>query len=167
MSAFIVSKTHIDALVTAGIVMARGACGPMRWYWPALTDDDRKDAYERGEPWGRRAVELMTERQHELRQETAGRVGAMLWAENRRSVNHRYDEDEWEQPYEFSHLPGTPDPVIVLDAIACYEYQSCEHPEWPASEAFEFCRVLRELAIGALPRRERRWEIDDPRVFVS
>ena len=28
-------------------------------------------------------------------------------------------------------------------AIDGYSYQSCEHAEWPSSEAYQFCRALR------------------------
>lgn len=166
MSAFVVDKTHIDALVTAGLSGPR-RYGDMRWLWPELSAEDERDAYEAGQPWGPRAVELAQERTHFLTDETAGRVGAMLWAENRASVNHRYDEDEWEPPYEFKRLGGTVDPVIVLKAIACYEYQSCEHPDWERSEAHTFVRALEAKMIRSLPGYDDApgWDITDRYVF--
>lgn len=167
MSAFIVDKVHIDALVTAGLILPR-PYGPMHWIWPELTEEDQRDAYQRGEPWGPRAIQLIKERTHELTHETTGRVGAMLLAENASSTNHRYDEEKWEQPYTFTELRGHPDPVIVLSALRCYEYQSCEHPGWPKSEAYAFCRNLQAVAIRNLPGMDSApWEITDPNVFLT
>jgi len=168
MSAYVVDKTHVDVLVTAGLSGPR-SYGPLSWMWPALTPEDERDAYQAGEPWGPRAIELAQERRRELTDDTAGRVGAMLWAENRRSVNHRYAEDEWEEPYTFRRLPGQVDPVLVLKAINCYEYQSCEHPEWMRSEAHEFCQVLRDKMVRQLPGYDDApgWDVSDPQVFVK
>ena len=46
---------------------------------------------------------------------------------------------------------GTFDPVKILAAINCYEYQACEHPEWKTSEARDFCEALRDRMIRMLP----------------
>lgn len=132
MSAFMVSKRHIDYLITAGLDFANGY-GPLRW-----GKDHRR----------------------ELTRETASETGAILWAENRASVNYRYDENKAANPYEYSRYPGRIDPVQVLKAISCLEYQSCEHPEWEASEAKSFCEALRRRTIGFLPGFEdAAWEI--------
>jgi hypothetical protein len=138
MSAYVVDKTHIDALLTAGLTNP-----------PA--------AYYHGD------------QRHEITHQTAGTIGAMLWAENVRSVNYRYQEDEWEQVYELTELDGTIKPLIVLKAISCYEHQSCEHPEWEQSEAHAFCRALQDRMIGQLPGYDDApgWEISDPRVFFT
>ena len=169
MSAFEVSELHIHALLTAGLHNHRTGYGqsvsPLRWFAPSTeTEGD----HERGEPWGPAMIEHYKQRQRELTPETAGQVGAMLMAENRRSVNHRYDETQEEAPYVFEKLPGRPDPIIVLKAISCYEYQSCEHPEWEESEAHAFCEALRHRMIAALPGYDDAdaWEITDSRVFL-
>lgn len=144
MSAFVVSKEHIDALVTAGLEFGR-PYGPMRWYW--------------GNP----------ARSNELRAETAGQVGAMLWAENQRSVNFRYTEDEIEEPYQFERMPGTPiPPVIVLKALQCFEYQACESDDWRETEAYAFCQALRKRAISRLGGYDAApWEISGRDVFLT
>lgn len=152
MSAFIVDVDHIDALITAGLAFGRDL-DPVTWYHPAITDD----------------LTDLADRTHRLTPETAGRVGAMLLAENARSVNHRYDTDEWEEPYVYHAVPGEPDPVVVLKAIRCLEYQSCEHPEWPESEAFAFCDALRHKAIAHLPGWHSlsiAWPIQDRQIFL-
>src|SRR5262249_54372168 len=110
---------------------------------------------------------LGRQRRRELTRQTVGRVGAMLLAENRRSVDHRYNEQEWEQPYLFTELPGRPDPVVVLKPVACYRYQSCEHPDWRTSDAAAFCDALQDRATRCLPGYATApWEIDDTQVFT-
>lgn len=91
----------------------------------------------------------------------------MLLAENTRSVNHRNDEDDWEPVYLFHPLPGTPDPLVVLKAIACLEYQSCEHDGWLDSEARVFCQALRQVTITKLPGYHDvdGWPIETRAVF--
>jgi len=142
MSAFAVSNAHIDALLTAGL--DQGTHGYFRWYWPELTAEEEAE-----------------EHLHELRIETANQVGAMLVAEYYRSVNHRYHEDNEPEPYVYARCRQRLAPVALLKAVDCYEYQSCEHPEWKRSQARAFCQALR----GALVRDLRgyaqaRWHID-------
>ena len=166
MSAFIVSDTHIDALITAGLILPRPH-GPMRWLWPEITVREVADATRAGTAFPQHSVQLVEGRSHELYQDNATDVGAMLAAANRDSVNFRYAEDEIEAAYRFRPLAGTPDPLVVLKAIACYEYQSCEHPEWRASQARQFCDALKEVCIHRLAGYdEAPWTISDRQVFL-
>ncbi len=143
MSAYVVSKTHIDAMVTAGIRLRRPD-RPLSWW---VASDGKRNT---------------------LDYLTAERVGAMLWAENVASFNHRYSEEEWEEVYQFELLPGTPDPVAVLKAVQCYEYQSCEHGEWRDSEAKAFCEALTHAAIKALRGYDAAaWEINSRDAFTG
>lgn len=174
MSAFMVSTDHIDALLTAGMSGVR-RYGPLRWMVPAPVNEH---AYQAGEPWGPEASQEYEQRRRELTEETAGQVGAMLLAENRRSVDHRYAEEEIEEPYlyhryprnvsraelraqhEAGTLPRPLAPVDILKMIECYEYQSCEHPEWETSEAHAFCQALRMDQISKLEGYEDApWDI--------
>jgi len=86
----------------------------------------------------------------------------MLLRENHRSVQHRYDEGPkavLADPYAFKRYRGKLDPIQVLKAVSCLEYQSCEGPEWGRSEAFAFLRTLEGWAIHALPGyEEAEWE---------
>jgi hypothetical protein len=165
MSAWELPKVHIDAMLTAGLAYQQ--LGPVQWFWPPIREEE--GVCERGQPWGPECVRLAQERKRQLTPKTAGHVGAMLLAENRRSVNHRYDEEEIEEPYTFDLLPGRVDPVVVLKAIQCYEYQTCEHPEWESSEAKEFCDALRGRMIHNLPGYDRGpgWPITSPSVFLN
>jgi hypothetical protein len=79
----------------------------------------------------------------------------MLLAENFRSVNHRYaEEGEPAGMYEYREPKVGPigyNPVQVLKAIHCLEYQSCEHPEWETSEARAFLKALEARTIRKIP----------------
>lgn len=125
---------------------------PLHWQRRDFTEEEKREVYRPGVPWGPGWVRLHLSLRETLTPETAGRVGAMLLAENQRSVDHLYDEEEWETPYLFQHLSWRPDPVAVLRAIAGYRVQASEHPEWPDSEATRFCAALQTTAISSLPR---------------
>lgn len=133
MSAYMVSKETVDGLVLAGLI-ASGGGTPLVWI-------------EGLGPDGSVSVTGLVP-------DTASRTGAMLWAENRASVNARYSENEMEDFYTFDVLPDkifSPDPVKVLKLLAHYEYQACESREWGLSEAYRFTEALRAAAIAALP----------------
>jgi hypothetical protein len=38
----------------------------------------------------------------------------------------------------------------VLNWVRCYEYQSCESPDWTATFAHQFCEALRRALVGRL-----------------
>jgi len=148
MSAFEVDNTHIDALLTAGMHRAYTNYGPLGWM--------EGPAY--GAPNGHRV---------ELTRETADRMGAILLAENQRSVNHRYSKDDLEEIYTFKRLEGYPHPLVILRALQCYEYQACETDDWEDSEAYRFCAALRSAAIRILTNDVDTWEIVDRNEFVK
>lgn len=126
MSASVVSKQHIDAIIT-GALPRRGDTGWIRWSDPVETG-----------------------RTHVLNLDTADRAGSLLWQENRISVNHRYnDGDEIDPIYTFRRVRYSP--VAVLKLIDSYEYQSCEHPAWEQSQAMRLCYQLRKQVISNLP----------------
>jgi hypothetical protein len=104
LSAHLVSTSHIHALVAAGVWKGRRGESPL----PTLRRCSQPDLSYRA-PEGCQLVA-----------ETAGGVGAMLWAENRLSVDYKCGEDEWEPAYVFEQLPGEVDPLMVLKAINCY-----------------------------------------------
>ena len=154
MSAFVVSETHIDYMIRAALRLHYNH-SPMSWIWNA---DRATGNYERETlPRGDHAAEL--------------RVGQMLWDTNRESVNYRYD-DATEGP-EYTGRPAASmqaleiESVQALKAIACYEYQSCEHDEWEGSEARAFCVALRRRAIDALPGYDdAAWDIPETRTHT-
>ena len=139
MSAFLVSRAHIDAMVSAAHALEPARfqreslddLGAMLWrenmrslealYGGGAPDEDAVEGYA----WSRT---------------TPGRYGVMALQEI----------------------------VRVLKAIDCYEYQSCEHGDWRTSEAREFCRMLRNSLISRLPGYDAApWGIEDEDVEVA
>lgn len=161
MSAFMVPVEHVRAMINAGL-RTEGE-GPLSWSIRPLTQDERSRAYEPGAAWGPEMHALVSKTRRELTRETAGAVGAMLLAQNRRSVNYRYAESDIEEPY--THAPSSPrEPVELLKAISCYEYQACETPDWEDTEAARFCQALRAHLIRQLPGYDEgdSWPIQEP-----
>lgn len=144
MSAFIVSKCHIDALITLG----------MRRAWPhapALSWSRIFDKYESSST-------------RHLNSETQDDTGQMLVDCCVASVAYRYQvagaryheqlpgpiDNYYVKPYHWQPVHITPTAVQGLKLIHCYEYQSCEHPEWKESEGRSFCKSLEHNLIGCL-----------------
>lgn len=125
MSAWIVSKDHIDLLVSEGL-RRRITCildqnvHPFREVF--LTEDNRDE------------------------------FGQMLWDENRESVDFRYQEHTEPDTYTFEWVNRVPSRVL-MNAIHSYEYQSCEHNDWKTSASCYFVTqlmddLLRECVTG-------------------
>jgi hypothetical protein len=150
MSASIVSALHVNLMVYAGLSLATHG-QRLRWFSRRLNDQEKAAAHEVGSWTGPGTAEVCGQLMRELTPDSAGRVGAVLLAENARSVNHRYAADDWESVFEYTPMSGRLDPLHVLGALGYYEYQSCEHPDWDDSEAQAYCTVLRHLAISKLP----------------
>ena len=137
MSAYMVSAEHVRAMLNAGL--AQAGDDPLTWQ---VSDN----------PYTERT----------LNRATAEAVGAMLLAQNRRSVDYRYDADELEELYTHG-FSSERSPVEILKAIACYEYQASEAPDWDESETRAFCQALRLAMIRRLPGYdEADWGIDTP-----
>ena len=143
MSAYIVSNAHIDALITFGLQDRHGG-HELRWFH----EGDGPD------PW------------HTLELGNASEVGRMLLLENHRSVAYRYSEPVELVTYEYVRAGwavGRIDPVKILGALYCFEYQSCECDDWKQSEAFAFCDALRHRAIHKLPGYDAGpWDVHGP-----
>ena len=143
MSAFVVDKAHINAMIDAGLMVRYR---PMHWY-----------------PEGKEGSSSLTEI-------NASEVGQMLLEECIKSVGYRYEDSEVTNlpgrsdaeyiiPFQYKRFANPPTPVEILKIISCYEYQSCEHPGWKTSEAYTFCRALRHSTIDRLPGYdEAPWE---------
>lgn len=144
MSAYVVDKAHINAMVQFGLLHIPQYHGPLSWRYNGMA--------------------------RYLTRETSNTVGQMLLDENIQSVRYRYQDSaitdlpgrtdaEYLLPFEAYPIYNLPTSVEALKLIACYEYQSCEHPEWPTSEAFAFCEALRDQAINTLEGYdEAPWE---------
>ena len=140
MSAYIVDREHILYLVTAAVSPNLEPHRTFRWFyngrWQELS-------------WGDN--------------ERAADVANILWRENIASVSARYPNESsatlpgprYEnfviEPADFPVSFETIDPVQVIKACDCYEYQSCEHDAWHKSEAHAFVSTVRSAAWHALP----------------
>ena len=170
MSAYVVDRTHIAALV--------GAAQKHRIHWFARIEEgeDEGETHTAGLPWGPDAMSQAERRRRRAVADTLNEVAWMLHMTNRRSVAYRYDE-----PIE-AELPGSCverevpwtegecgigrnlHAMVLLKAVHGYEYQSCEHPGWEGSEALAFCRSLTRALITELPGYSEApgWEISNP-----
>ena len=88
-----------------------------------------------------------------------------LYAENVRSVNHRYEDSTPDEPIVFTSRQISTarrlTPVEAIKACHCLEYQSCEHPEWKESRACALLHRILRVAINELPGYEEApWEIE-------
>lgn len=140
MSAFMVTREHIDVLLASALRNLPNH----RPNW-AIDDPDEVDWQER--------------RYQTLDFTTADYAGVALLAENARSVRFRYpDADEHDMVddteiigYEYRDPGFTPTPVEGLKALSCLEYQSCECTDFQSSEAARILDALRHHLIAALP----------------
>lgn len=151
MSAYIVERNHILYLVEAALHWAN----PYGFSW---RDGQAEEGHVRKEM---RGGDL----------EKAVEAANMLWRENVKSVKHRYRGEQTDT------LPGSIgtdeehvitmadmgngelrwsefDCAQVFKAADCYAYQTCEHEDWPKSEAYSFIESLRGSAWHALPGYE-------------
>ena len=86
MSAFEVSDTHIDVLISAAL--QRGSYGdPLGWYHGEIPNTEPGEML----PGHVDYISSLKRTRREVTRENAETWGATLLAENRRSVNHRYD----------------------------------------------------------------------------
>ncbi len=171
MSAFIVSRHHIDALVAVALFGPTGVPISPHTAWHPVSWFDTEPPPGAGMTW-------CQEHRHTAELQDAHRIGEMLVLENVRSVNHRYPDTgtlpgpndelaEWATAYD---TPLTalrrgrrPTAVEALKLVDCYEYQSCEHDGWRTSQARRFCDALRSRVVGFLPGYdEAPWEWTQP-----
>ena len=126
MSAFLCGKDHIDLLVSH--------CAD-QWFhggkWVTLHDTPRTE------------------------------VGRILVAENITSLRCRYPDgdwwaadDKWHDNYMHTPVTEHVSPEQVIRACDCLEYQSCEHPEWPLSEAKAILVATRNHYVERLVDRD-------------
>ncbi len=144
MSAYVVDSDHIRYLVEAAGRLGRGSFS----FW--------------SEASGTR-VDVGSGRDL-----SASAFGQMLWDENIESVVARYPDCRGENGrVVHDRLPGPSDegfeyehprrqgwvvidPVAVLKACACYEYQSCEHDGWRTSYAHSAVEMIKAAAVRSL-----------------
>lgn len=153
MSAFEVSTNHIRVIINAGLTKGYG--NHLEWMVRLSTEDEIDTVLARGHAWGAGMIRGAQSIFRVLNAGSAEAVGAMLVAQNQRSVSFRYgDDDGADNDMEpvYQHGPTRSySPVGLLKIIKCYEYQSCETPDWDTSEAHNFCAALKDQLVHLLP----------------
>lgn len=150
MSAFMVGDEHINTLIGWTLSKAHGVFSEIRWV-VSPEDADRN-------PVGIRST-LGTNFRY-LNPETASVVGQILVDANAKSIEARYEEDEF-RIYEYN-APRTLswNPVEIMSACSCYDYQSCESDDYKESEACAIIDAIRHLCISILcDQNHTPWEI--------
>ncbi len=80
-------------------------------------------------------------------------VGTVLVAQNWRSVNYRYRENDEPESYTFHTYAGPMEPIAVIKACDCYDYQACETDDYQDTDAAKIVRLIRDRAIGEVLRQ--------------
>lgn len=152
MSAFIVGKVHIDALLTAAL--GHGAHDDAL-YWFTKAGGGRRVTHDTVDEVGamlvRTNVESVRSRYPDIPEDLEGAPGPIDNAYAVGAVNGTY---RFERTQDF----GTGE---ILAAITCYEYQSCEHDGWEGSDAEAFCKYLRGAMCHKVPGYEGTWELTE------
>jgi hypothetical protein len=165
MSAFVVGHDHIDLLIDAAL--HADPRDRFTWY-----HGDRRRVLVAD-----RLPAPGSDTGYEVEATAAGR---MLLRENDRSVAWRYREPrdpEAAEAYRFRPVVqfrnSIPIEAVaggvaqVFKAIDCFEYQACETDDWEQSEAFAFCRALRQAMCRKVDGYEAaQWEYRRDRVGV-
>ncbi len=133
MSAFIVSNFHVATIVNYGTCQKRDIGYIWCNKWKLLADENPN--------W----------------------IGQVLVDENQRAVNARYGEDLLPEQYQpVSTTLTSCNPMEILKAVHCLQYQCNETVEWPQSEAYAILKAIESYAVRALPGYdEAPWTITE------
>jgi hypothetical protein len=118
MSAWIVSKKHIDALVTA--------------YLHSQYFDSQRTAEEND-----RIGQMLWDENH--------RSVNYRYKEAMLPPSYKFEPCSTFENKDGSKVKL--DNIALCKLIDCYEYQTCEHKEWATSEACSFCNALRKRLV--------------------
>lgn len=130
MSAYIVSKATIDALVTFAAKHRASVA-------PGILHYDKINGVK-----------------------TETKLGRMLLEENERSVSHRYPNEETrrlQRPVDYDGAERyffarrEVEPIVIVKLCDHLSYQSCEHPQWQESDACRILKAIRHAATLEIP----------------
>lgn len=131
MSAFMVSKLHVDLIVKLALDGPRDAA--TRWYKPSYA----ADADKLGDILIQANLDSICARYPDIIDNPDACPGPT--------------DQYWHEPYVYADPGYQPTIVEGLKAIACLAYQSCEFDGWEACEAHRFCQALESELIDKLP----------------
>ncbi len=91
-------------------------------------------------------------------------AGQLLWDENARSVNARYNETDSAPSYSWTSLcldraaVAMPVAVLVLGSVRCLRYQSCETEDYATTRAARFLdRIEAEACRRLINTHDAPW----------
>lgn len=79
------------------------------------------------------------------------RIASVLYAENVRSVNARYQESTPTDGFQYRFRLGPFPALMIIKACHGYAYQTCETEDWEATEAYAIIKGIEDAAMRALP----------------
>jgi hypothetical protein len=83
-------------------------------------------------------------------------MGKALLRENVRSVNWRYLERGRAPRFVYAPAGDVPSDIAAVKLADCLDYQSCEHPGWVKSKAYRLLVNLRESALRRVAGLDHR-----------
>ena len=101
-----------------------------------------------------------------LNKDTAPKLAQILYAENIRSINSRYNEETSNEYMGYEYIPQARDVYSVPEiaqALSSYDYQSCETEDYHESEAAKIINLMRKQLLNELVDAEEgidTWRID-------
>ena len=145
MSAFIINKSHINAMVTLAMNER------LTWYHNGQHHEFKAgNANQVGQMLLDECVHAVSCRYPD---DTIASLPGMANA-------------EWIIPFVWVPLCRIPTPVEAIKLIHCYHYQSIEDREFDTTEAAAFCESLEATMINKLPGyEEASWEWEDSRYY--
>lgn len=100
---------------------------------------------------------------YEFNKSTADFLAGILYSENVRSVNHRYNERTRRQGFNFQRvLIDDLEPADIICACDCLRYQSCETSNYDRTLARAATVAIRDAAVHALIDGHSCWELRPP-----
>lgn len=143
MSAFLVSETHLNVIVS---------------YFVGLGRDDGLWFGLKGE-------------YAYLTRENAPDVAQALYDENIRSVNHRYNEQSSDYLFSFTYIRDAKYIYKVGEiakALDCLEYQSCETDDYHNTDAWAIVCAMRKHLLSQVATKQGVdiWEINEVKANV-
>lgn len=88
-------------------------------------------------------------------------LGQILWDENCRSVNSRYEETDSAPPFTYRRKCYATDPLQVLASIRCYNYQTCKTPDFAETKAGKLVDHLQSRVISRMTAG-KKWGAPEP-----
>lgn len=135
MSAYLVEDSVVDFILSGWLRLEKGGY-PHAWVKdPSVSGEFNKVG---GEP------------------DSFDKIGQMMIDENYASLAARYGDPSDSHKYEFRRhkvafsMELVPMIAQLGKAIACLNYQSCEHKGWHESVAYQILEAIKDRALGGL-----------------